>query len=71
MDDVGTSQRADRRRKAKKTVKSGDGEFGVQPTDPLVATIAVGALAAVGVAAAWIPARRAARVDPLIALRTE
>jgi ABC-type antimicrobial peptide transport system permease subunit len=45
--------------------------FGVQPTDTLVATIAVGALAAAGVAAAWIPARRAARVDPLIALRSE
>jgi predicted permease len=45
--------------------------FGVRPTDGVAAAIAIGALTAVAVAAAWIPARRAARIDPLIALRTE
>lgn len=45
--------------------------FGVQPTDPVVATVAVGTLTTVAAVAAWIPARRAAEVDPLIALKAE
>ncbi|HLK19891.1 MAG TPA: ABC transporter permease [Bryobacteraceae bacterium] len=45
--------------------------FGIKPTD-VVSFIAAGLLmAAVGAAAAWIPARRAARVDPMKALRCE
>ena len=45
--------------------------FGIEPWDPLsqVATIAV--LGGVAVAAAWIPARRAMRVDPATVLRME
>jgi putative ABC transport system permease protein len=45
--------------------------FGVAPHDP--ATLAGVALiiAAVGVAACWLPAARAARVDPAVALRAE
>ena len=45
--------------------------FGVQPTDPvtLVATSAM--MAFVAALATYIPARRASRVDPLIALRYE
>ena len=45
--------------------------FEVKPTDP--ATFAVGALIlfAAAIAACWIPARRATRVDPLVALRYE
>jgi len=45
--------------------------FEVEPTDP--ATFAAGAalLFAAALAACWIPARRAARVDPLVALRYE
>jgi putative ABC transport system permease protein len=45
--------------------------FGIEPWDPLsqIATIAI--LGAVAIAAAWIPARRAMRVDPASALRME
>lgn len=45
--------------------------FGVKPTDP--ATFVVIAVVLIGAAmlACWIPARRAARVDPLMALRHE
>jgi predicted permease len=45
--------------------------FGVTPTDPLVYASVVFVLLATGLAAAWLPARRASRVDPLIALRAE
>jgi predicted permease len=43
--------------------------FGLTPTDPLVPAVAVLVLAAVVLAAAYWPARRAALVDPMIALR--
>jgi putative ABC transport system permease protein len=45
--------------------------FGVGPGDPVSVAVAVGTLSAAGLVAAWIPARRAARVDPMAALRTE
>lgn len=45
--------------------------FGIGPTDPLTIGAAIAALLAVAVAAAWFPARRAMRVDPMIALRDE
>jgi ABC-type antimicrobial peptide transport system permease subunit len=45
--------------------------FKLEPTDPatLVGTVAV--LLGVAMAAAYLPARRASRVDPMKALRTE
>jgi putative ABC transport system permease protein len=44
---------------------------GVKPYDPATLTSTVLLLLATGVLACWIPARRAARVDPMVALRYE
>ena len=38
--------------------------FGITPTDPATLTVAAGVLVAVAICAAYIPARRAAKVDP-------
>ena len=45
--------------------------YGVEPTDPLTLAFAATLLLAIAAGAAWVPARRAARVDPLRALREE
>lgn len=45
--------------------------FGVRPLEPMVIVAALGSLAAVAFVAAWVPARRATRVDPMIVLRCE
>ena len=45
--------------------------FGLGPGDPLAFAAAILGLAAVVLAASWIPARRATKIDPMVALRYE
>jgi putative ABC transport system permease protein len=45
--------------------------FEVRPTDPLTLCLIAVVLLCVAFVACWVPARRAARVDPLLALRSE
>jgi len=43
--------------------------FGVAPHDPLTLAAVGTAMIAVGVAACWVPAARAARIEPVVAMR--
>ncbi len=45
--------------------------FGVKPTDPVTFACVAAILAFVAIAACWIPARRAMRIEPMLALREE
>jgi ABC-type antimicrobial peptide transport system permease subunit len=45
--------------------------FGVAPQDPLTLALAIGILVVVALSAAYLPARRASKLDPMVALRSE
>jgi len=45
--------------------------FGVQPTDAATLVTAIATIALVSIAACWLPAWRASRVDPIVMLRYE
>jgi ABC-type antimicrobial peptide transport system permease subunit len=45
--------------------------FGITPTEPGIFALAAAVLAVAALTAGWLPARRASRVDPMVALRHE
>jgi ABC-type antimicrobial peptide transport system permease subunit len=45
--------------------------FGIKPNDPLSLTLAVLILLMAAILAGYMPARKASRIDPMIALRNE
>ncbi|HET9368889.1 MAG TPA: ABC transporter permease [Vicinamibacterales bacterium] len=45
--------------------------YNVSPGDPLVSGVIVGVLVVVGLVASWLPVRRAAAIDPVVALRED
>jgi predicted permease len=45
--------------------------YEISPSDPLTLTTVVGLLVTFALLACWLPARRAARLDPMVALKTE
>jgi ABC-type antimicrobial peptide transport system permease subunit len=44
--------------------------FGVAPHDPITFVGVAAMMAAIGIGACWIPALRAARIDPAITMRS-
>ena len=43
--------------------------FGIEPVDPVTFFVVIGGFALAALAACWLPAARAARIDPVAALR--
>jgi putative ABC transport system permease protein len=45
--------------------------YELSPLDPTAISIAIAIVSVMTIAAAWVPARRATKIDPMQALRTE
>jgi putative ABC transport system permease protein len=45
--------------------------YGISANDPVTLASAIGLLLIVATTACWVPARRAMRLDPMVALRHE
>ncbi len=45
--------------------------YGIQPNDPVSVAASVTILLLAGLAAGYLPARRASRIDPMVAVRRE
>ena len=45
--------------------------FGLRGTDPISLLVAVGSMLVVAMMAGYLPARRASRIEPMVALRYE
>jgi ABC-type antimicrobial peptide transport system permease subunit len=45
--------------------------YELSPLDPMAIFIAIAVLSVMTIATAWLPARRATKIDPMQALRTE
>jgi ABC-type antimicrobial peptide transport system permease subunit len=45
--------------------------YELSSVDPTAISIAIAAVSVMTIAAAWLPARRATKIDPMQALRTE
>ncbi len=67
----GGPERRTGRRSCGRPLDLGCGLFGITPADPATLAIVVGALAGAAACATYLPARRAAGVDPSDALRAE
>jgi putative ABC transport system permease protein len=45
--------------------------FGVTPNDPMTLAAVAAMMVLVGIAACWLPALRAAKIDPAVAIRRQ
>jgi ABC-type antimicrobial peptide transport system permease subunit len=45
--------------------------FGIAQTDPITYVSTIAVLVAIATLASWWPARRATRIDPLVAMRSD